>query len=263
MTIGLSILAAVLYAIATWRLARALNRQDTVGGPLTLSLAAIALALHAVVVIGNTGWPENLSLPFFTALAAAAVGVVLLQLILSLQHSAHYLGLLIYPIAAITLLLSHTAGRNAIISDAAIQVHVLLSLMAYSVFTVAAAQAILVAVQRHFLSEHKPGGFMRALPPLDAAEGLLFALLGVGLVFLTLSLASGFFYLEDMFAQHLVHKTVLSCLAWIIFAMLLFGRWKFGWRGRRAVHWTFGGFAMLILAYFGSKFVLELLLERG
>jgi len=262
-TIGLSILAAVLYAMATWRLARALNRQDSGGGKLTLGLAATALLLHAIVVITNTGWPESLSLPFFTALAATAVGVVLLQLILSLQHSGDYLGLLIYPIAAVTLLLSHSGGSDTAMTDTGIQVHVLLSLMAYSVFAVAVAQAILVAVQRHYLSEHKPGGFMRALPPFDATEGLLFALLAVGLTFLTLSLASGFFYLEDMFAQHLVHKTVLSCLAWIIFAVLLFGRLKFGWRGRRAVYWTFGGFAMLILAYFGSKFVLELLLKRG
>lgn len=263
MTIGLSILSAVLYGIATWRLARALNRQDSSSGTMTLVLASVALLLHAIVVVGNTGWPANLSLPFFTALAAAAIGVVLLQLILSLQHSAHYLGLLIYPIAAITLLLSLTADRGTGMTDPAIQVHVLLSLMAYSLFTVAAAQAILVAVQRHFLTGHKPGGFMRALPPFDATEALLFALLSVGLSFLTLSLASGFFYLEDMFAQHLVHKTVLSCLAWLIFAVLLFGRWKFGWRGKRAVYWTFGGFAMLILAYFGSKFVLELLLDRS
>ncbi len=64
-----------------------------------------------------------------------------------------------------------------------------------------------------------------------------------------------------MFGQRLVHKTILSCLAWTVFAVLLFGRWQFGWRGRKAVHWTLGGFAILVLAYFGTKVVIEVLLS--
>jgi ABC-type uncharacterized transport system permease subunit len=59
-----------------------------------------------------------------------------------------------------------------------------------------------------------------------------------------------------------VHKTILSILAWILFAVLLWGRWKFGWRGQTAVRWTLGGFGFLILAYLGSKFVQEILLHR-
>jgi ABC-type uncharacterized transport system permease subunit len=93
-------------------------------------------------------------------------------------------------------------------------------------------------------------------------EYLLFQMLTTGIVFLTLSLASGLLFIEDLFAQHLVHKTVLSILAWIIFTGLLIGRSRYGWRGQTAIRWTLIGFALLLLAYFGSKLVLELILHR-
>ena len=104
---------------------------------------------------------------------------------------------------------------------------------------------------------------MNALPPLERTETLMFALLVTGFGLLTLSLASGFFYLENMFAQHLVHKTVLSALAWLGYGVLLYGRWRYGWRGKRAVNWTIAASTLLMLAYFGSKLVLEFVLRRG
>jgi ABC-type uncharacterized transport system permease subunit len=80
--------------------------------------------------------------------------------------------------------------------------------------------------------------------------------------FLTISLISGFIFIENLFAQHLVHKTVLSILAWLIFSSLLLGRSLYGWRGQIAIQWTLIGFVSLLLAYFGSKLVLELILHR-
>ena len=229
---------------------------------LTLALAAVALVLHSWVAVSLTGFPGTLHLPFFTALAVTAIGVVLLQLVLCVRQPADYLGLAVYPMAAVALLAGQAAGGDTTVLSHGVQLHVLFSVLAYAVLSLTAAQAGLVAIQRHFLSRHRPGGFMRALPPLDTTERLLFALLTAGFALLTLSLASGFLYLEDMFAQQVLHKSVLACLAWAIFGVLLFGRWRFGWRGRRAVHWTLAGFALLILAYFGSKFVLEFVLER-
>ncbi len=187
--------------------------------------------------------------------------VVLLQIVLCLNQPADYLGLAVYPLAALSLIASHTSNGGTEIIGNAVQIHVFLSLLSYAVLALAAAQAALVSIQRHFLHRHKPGGFMRALPPLDTTEELLFTLLTAGFCLLSLSLVSGFFFLENMFHQHLVHKTVLSCIAWAIFGFLLFGRWKFGWRGKKAVYLTLAGFAMLILAYFGSKLVLEVVLR--
>ena len=103
----------------------------------------------------------------------------------------------------------------------------------------------------------------RMMPPLTTMESLLFDAIIIGFVCLSVSLVSGMVFLEDMFAQHLAHKTVLSIIAWLVFAILLTGRWMVGWRGRTAIRWTLGGFISLMLAYFGSKFVLELILATS
>jgi ABC-type uncharacterized transport system permease subunit len=93
-------------------------------------------------------------------------------------------------------------------------------------------------------------------------EDLLIQILVGGFFLLSLSLATGFMFVSDLLSQHLAHKTVFSVLAWLIFALVLAGRWARGWRGPRLVRLTLGGFVLLLLAYFGSKFVLELILHR-
>lgn len=292
-----SILAAALYSVAGARLYVALGDHERAGarilapagGPVvarghalrradaggaergpsgrrrrtTFAIVVAALVLHAWLAWVQTGLPGTLHLPFFTALDVVALGVATVLVLLCLRRPADYLGLAVYPFAAVAVLASQAVHDPLSTGAQAVEVHVLLSVLAYAVLALAAAQSVLVSVQRRFLSEHRPGGFLNALPPLESTESLLFALLAAGFGLLTLSLASGFFYLEDMFAQHLVHKTVLSCAAWVVFGTLLFGRWRFGWRGKRAVHWTLAGYALLLLAYFGSKLVLELVLGRA
>jgi len=260
----LAILAAALYASATAALVLNLAKSKPQGkrDHPSLLLAAGAMLLHAVVAIQQSGLPQALQLPLFVSLNVTALLIVLLLLAICLRQPAHYLGLAVYPLAAILLLMSRANTLTGTALSIDIQLHVLLSLVAYAFLSLAAAQAVLVWVQRRQLQAHRTGGFMRALPALDQTESLLFTLLSAGFVVLSLSLASGFFYLEDMFAQSLVHKTVLSVLAWLIFGTLLYVRWRWGWRGQRAVFWTLTGFAVLILAYFGSKLVLELILNR-
>ena len=127
----------------------------------------------------------------------------------------------------------------------------------------AALLAILLAFQESALrSRRLDSGLFRALPPLTLTETLMFRLIGAGFVLLTLTLLSGVLFVDNLFAQHLVHKTVLSIAAWIVFGVLLFGRWRWGWRGRRAVRLTLAGMVVLLLAFFGSKFVLEVVLHR-
>jgi ABC-type uncharacterized transport system permease subunit len=144
----------------------------------------------------------------------------------------------------------------------AMSAHILTSIIAFSLLNIAALQAILLAIQDQQLKRHPPKCFIQSLPPLQTMEALLFQMLGAGIVFLTISLISGFLFIEDLFAQHLVHKTVLSLLAWVIFSGLLIGRSRYGWRGQTAIQWTLIGFVLLLLAYFGSKLVLELILHR-
>jgi len=103
------------------------------------------------------------------------------------------------------------------------------------------------------------------LPPLLTLETLLFRMIGAAFVFLTLTLITGIAFSETLFGRALRadHKTVFAVLSWLIFAWLLAGRWRYGWRGRTALRWTLSGFVMLLLAYVGSRFVLEVLLHRA
>jgi len=91
---------------------------------------------------------------------------------------------------------------------------------------------------------------------------MLFELLWIGVSLLTIAIVSGFVFIDDIFAQSLVHKTVLTMIAWLLFSLLLWGHYQLGWRSQTAVRLTLAGFALLMLAFFGSKLVLELVLQR-
>lgn len=143
-----------------------------------------------------------------------------------------------------------------------IAAHIVLSTLAYALLTIAAAMSVALALLDRRLRSRRPLGKLSILPSVEALESATFYALGAGFAILTLALFSGFIFIEDMFAQDLSRKTVLSCLAWVVFAVLLFGRWRFGWRGRTAMRWTLSGFALLGLAYFGSRLVLESILGR-
>ena len=188
-----------------------------------------------------------------------------LFLLSSLTQRIETLGLVIFPLAAFALwlnALTETPTTHALQhSGWEIQTHVILSVLAYSLLSVAAVQALMLSIQEKQLHARQPGRFIQSLPPLQVMEALLFQMIGSGIVLLSLSLISGFLFLEDLFAQHLVHKTVLSIFAWLVFLTLLWGRRHNGWRGQTAIKWTLGGYLALMLAYFGSKFVLELLLN--
>jgi len=238
---------------------------EAAGQTLPRILAFAGLALHTWLIYDTVFSQPGLNLGFFNAMALTSWTVVTLLLLSGLTKPVENLGILILPVAALTLFLDARYPSVGFMPGAVgweLKLHVLLSMLAYSLLTLASVQAILLAVQDHHLHARHPMGFVRALPPLQTMESLLFEMIGAGFVLLTLALGSGFFFLEDMFAQHLVHKTVLSTLGWIVFGGLLLGRVHYGWRGRTAIIWTLSGFVMLMLAYFGSKAVLELILKR-
>lgn len=175
------------------------------------------------------------------------------------------LGVIVFPFAALILLVTLLPTQHHVLGydmPAGIQFHILISILAYSILSIAAVQASLLYVQDAQLHNKHPGGFIRGFPPMQTMETLLFRMISIGFVVLGISLLSGVVYIDDLFAQHLVHKTILSIAAWSLFGVLLWGRWQFGWRGRTAIRWTISGFILLMLAYFGSKFVIELVLDR-
>jgi ABC-type uncharacterized transport system permease subunit len=264
----ISYAAILLYFASGGLIALRLFRRGKPGLPgrvPALVLGLTGLVLHTWLIYDSIFSQPGLNLAFFNALALTSWTVVTLLLVSSLTKPVENLGLLVLPLAALTLYLESRYPSLDFMRGAAgwpIKIHVLLSMLAYSLLTLASVQAILLAVQDHHLHARQPVGFVRALPPLQTMESLLFEMIGAGFVLLTLALLSGFAFLEDMLAQHLVHKTVLSILAWLVFGALLLGRLRYGWRGRTAIIWTLSGFAILILAYFGSKAVLELILQR-
>lgn len=229
-----------------------------------LVLGVLAVAFHTLALRNQLFVPAGLNLGFFQVLSLAGWQIAIVVLLAAVRLPLAGLAVLVLPIVAIAAL-GPAAFRSAVlVTDLGwrLEQHVLLSLLAYALLAVAAAQALLVAAQDRQLRAHRPGGWVRALPPLEAMESLLFRLIGWGWALLGLALLTGFLFVDDLFAQHLVHKTVLSVLAWVAFGGLLWGRVRHGWRGRTALRWTLGAFAMLLLAYFGSRLVLELVLGR-
>jgi ABC-type uncharacterized transport system permease subunit len=264
------LIAVLLYLGVGALLALQLRRGGRIDAPAATTRAAlltgwaVAVLLHGATIYGDAFTPTGIDMGFFNALSLAAWLIALLLWVVCLRLPLELLGIILMPFAALALALelAFSGPGTATTLPPGLQIHILLSLLAYSLLAIGAIQAILLAVQNHHLHHHHPGGFIRALPPLAMMEGLLFQIIGLGFVFLSASLITGFMFLEDLFGQHVAHKTVLSIAAWGLFAGLLFGRWRFGWRGRIAIRWTVGGFAALVLAYFGSKLVLELVLGR-
>lgn len=233
-------------------------------------LGLAGVIFHGLVLANRLFTASGINLSFTDALSAAAWLMALLLLATSLKKPIENMGVMVYPFAALTLGVQKLFPSQHIVTefgaestmDKPVEIHILISLLAYSLFALAALHALLLAAQNNQLRNKHPGGFIRALPPLQTMENLLFQILGAGFVLLSLSLFSGIIFLEDLFAQHLVHKTVFSILAWLVFGTLLWGRWRFGWRGPTAIRWTLSGFFFLMLAYFGSKLVLEIVLQR-
>lgn len=231
-----------------------------------LGLGTLGVLLHSIVLYHNILTPAGINLGFFNALALAAWTVIAILLISSLTKPVDNLGIIVFPIGALVIWLERSFPNTHLLIKSAsweLKIHILVSLLAYSVLTLASVQAVLLAIQEHHLHNRHPGGIIRALPPLQTMESLLFEMIGAGFILLTLSLMSGFLFLENMFAQHLVHKTILSVFGWVLFAILLLGHSRAGWRGRAAITWTLSGFIVLMLGYFGSKAVLELILHRS
>jgi ABC-type uncharacterized transport system permease subunit len=140
--------------------------------------------------------------------------------------------------------------------------HILMAVVAYALVAVGASLALALHVLDQRLHNHQALGWIKTLPSIEALEMGMFQAIYAGFALLTLTLFSGFMFVHNLIAQHLAHKVALSCLAWLILGVLLWGRWHLGWRGRTAARWALAGFTLLGLAYFGAKFVLEVILGK-
>lgn len=232
----------------------------------------------AGLVLGGLGWLvhgytlcnavfRNGSLALSISDAASLMGWVIAAIALCValyRRRFARLSALMLLVVGVAAAVTDQAPRDVAINTMSweLTAHVVIAIISYALIAVSAVLAIALMMLDKRLRRHRPLGALSELPSVEALESGMFQAVGGGFALLSLTLFSGFFFVSDLLAQHLLHKVVLSCIAWAILAMLLFGRWRFGWRGRTASRWALGGFTALGLAYFGAKVVLEVMLGK-
>jgi len=262
----LHVVVAALYLAAAW----VCRPRDGGAAPARAHPLAIglALAVHAVVIVRAIATPEGLDLSFVHALSLVAGLAVLVAWASGALRVLPGVATMILPVAALCAALpalSRTPHRFAYADAPWAAAHISVALVAYALFLVAALQALVLTGIEQRLHRGMPAASEPATPPLLTLERYLFRLIAIGFVLLTVTLVSGILFSESLFGQPVTftHKNVFSIAGWAVFAVLLFGRWRYGWRGRTALKWILAGTLLLVLGYLGSKFVLEVLLHRA
>ncbi len=259
-------LVILLYLVAAAAALHAARRESSRAAfhEPALYLAATALAAHVAWLADTLAPAEAISLAL--ADSASLMGLAVGAGGLFAVFAPRFRTIATVCLGLAALLAAGTgsmpAPREIAASGWPLAVHVVLAMGSAGMFAIAAVLVVLLALQDSALRSGRTGGWLATLPPVESLERALFSVIATGMAALTVAILAGLIFVTDLFAQHLVHKTVLALAAWAIFACLLFGRWRYGWRGRKAARYTIAGFVVLAVAYFGSKFVLEILLDR-
>jgi ABC-type uncharacterized transport system permease subunit len=157
------------------------------------------------------------------------------------------------------------------VSDPWFKGHFVVATVSVGLLSLAAMHAMLMSVQDRALHRQlaiipnsRFAHWLEDLPPLMTMESLLFNLLYVGFALLSLTVFSGLLFSQTLFGRPLVfdHKTIFALVSWFLFAGLLIARWRVGLRGRAAIRWVLSAYTALLLAYVGSRFVVEVILQR-
>jgi ABC-type uncharacterized transport system permease subunit len=257
-----AIILFVLYTLSAWAMLRSVKqpRLETLAWILIL----IAIIGHSDVILQHMmRLNGRFSIGLLEAMSLLGWTLAVLACLVSIDKQNRVLGAILLLSAAVGAAMTD-AGRSYTEATVGweLTAHILLSMGAAALLFAAAVTAILLVILDRRLRARRIANLSSGLPPLDALEKIMFRLVAAGFGLLTLALITGFVFVTNLFTQNLVQKTVLSLIAWLIFGVLLVGRLRFGWRGRSAVRWTLSGFAILAVAYFGVKFVLEYLFGR-
>jgi ABC-type uncharacterized transport system permease subunit len=258
-----------LYAIAGVLLALSrLSRYEEQRG-MFLALALIngltGLLWHAGTLALLIVLPEGIALSIGNTASFIGLQLAIIGLLGSVEPKLRGLagGLLVLAAMASAMTGTSEIPRAAEPINWQVELHILASLFAYGLLTVGAIIAVYALVQEKRLRSRRLSSFNQLFAPLETTEKLLFGVTTTGFLVLIVAVSTGFAFVDNLFAQHLVHKTALSLLALALFGVLLAGRRFAGWRGRRAIYLYLGAFLILCLAYFGSRFILEEILGRS
>ena len=254
------IIAFVFYALGSFYLAQGLTTDKDNRGKVLLCglIAAVPHFLSLFLLIRTAA---GYDFGFFKIASLLCWTIAVIVLLSSLKKPLENLFLVLFPLAGISIILSMIPDSSYTPHSEyteGVAAHILLAILAASIITIAALQAMFLAFQNYQLKHMQSLRVISHLPPLQTMEALLFEIVWVGLLLLSAVIITGILFMDDFFAQHLTQKTVLSIVAWVVFVTLLWGRHKMGWRGNTAIRWTLAGFAFLVLSYFGSKIILDL-----
>jgi ABC-type uncharacterized transport system permease subunit len=258
----LAIALFALYLASAWVMLRSVSNPRLSALAWSITLVSIFAHTYGIVHMMRALGPFSIGLLEAVSMLAWTLAVVACFLAIERQNRA--IAAILLALAAFGAALTGTGHTYAVESPPGweLTAHILLSMGAAALLLAAAVTALVLVFLDRRLRARRIADLPTLLPPLDAVEKVMFRLIGAGFVLLTIALLTGFIFVTNLHTQHLEHKTILSCIAWVLFAVLLSGRIRYGWRGRSAVRWTLSGFGFLILSYFGSKFVLEYLLGR-
>lgn len=267
----LYLVVALLYlgvAVAFWRGAKSNSAISKKLQSLKLhsALIALGLAIHAWLLYAGI-FANGFNLGFFNALSLIFWLTVLIYWLADLNHTLHSLQAFVLPPAAVCALLPAFFNSSHYLpaeTSSLFIAHIGIALLAYSLFTFAALHALLMTIAERSLHNKTTLVKLPSFPPLMMMESLLFKVITIGFVLLTFTLISGMFFSEQIFGKPLefTHKVIFSFASWIIYGWLLIGRHQYGWRGKKAIKLTLIGFMLLLLAYVGSKFILQVMMGR-
>ena len=246
-----------------WRAPKPATEQNL---KLHSSMIALGLLLHGGLLYDSV-ISHGLNLGFYNALSLIFWLTLLIYWFANVKHHLQSLQAFVLPPAALFALLPAFFNENHYLTTSVstlFVVHIVIAILAYSLFTFAALHALLMLIAERNLHQKTSLIKLPSFPPLMVMENLLFKVIGLGFILLTFTLISGMLFSEEIFGKPMQfsHKIIFSIASWLIYGGLLLGRTAYGWRGRKAIHWVLTGFILLLLAYIGSKFVLEVILHR-
>jgi len=262
-------LAFTIYSVLAfyfWH-AQSRGKGDVLSRGTTGHWVVVPLLLHGYLLGQDVFAGGGFNLSVANAISMIVWLTLLVYWVARFFYPVGCLQALVLPLAAVAVLLPEvfpTAHQLENTGLFAFKAHIAAAMLAYSLFTIAVLHAVLISFVEKRLHHGSAPRILQSLPPLMTMETLLFRMIGAGFILLTLTLASGMLFAEQIFgkAWQFNHKVLFGFISWIVFAVLLWGHRTYGWRGRVAVNWTVSGFLILVLAYIGSKFVLEVLLQR-
>lgn len=259
--IVLASIASVFYLVAAFQQWQTVTGKRPPRRGFVLLATMLGTLAHLAFFGTNMLSGPYINFAFLQVGSLIAWVVVLLLLFASWRKPIDNLFIGTLPMAATILLLASFSTQYVPLTRLSYGLtwHILMAILAYSIFIIASVQAVLVALQNHFLKRHQTRGLLQALPPLQTMDALLFQMIWLGMVLLTTAFFVGFPFVSDLIEQKLLHKVVFACIGWTVFAGLLIGRYRYGWRGLTASRWTLTGMAFLVLSYFGSRIVLQLM----